>query len=142
MSEPRNDPDAAARLLRRRVSARSLELPVTGTSMAGTIESGSRVWVRSRSRPSVGEVWAVVSDDGEVMVHRVRQVGDDVIVTRGSGNPIDDAPLGQARLVGRVVRAESPSGNVTSFDDWDRMKAATAFTLRRFARRMLSAFKR
>jgi len=109
--------------------------------MAGTIESGSRVWVRSQSRPSVGEVWAVVSDDGEVMVHRVREVGDDVIVTRGTGNPSDDAPLRRTRLVGRVVSAESPSGNVTEFNDWDRMKAATVFTSRRFARRLLSAFR-
>jgi phage repressor protein C with HTH and peptisase S24 domain len=110
--------------------------------MAGTIESGSRVWVRSQLSPLVGEVWAVVTDDGDVVVHRVREVSDDAIVTRGTGNPIDDAPLPQARLVGRVAKSRSPSGRQTAFGDLDRRRAAAEFALRRLARQILRRLHR
>lgn len=130
------DPDALARLLRRRVEDEPLEVPVSGPSMAGTIEAGSKVWVESQHQPNVGEVWVVVSDGAALVVHRVRQVHANEIVTRGSGNSLDDAPLARSRIVGRVRRCTSPEGKTRTFGTWDRRRAAVSFRLRRMVRRL------
>jgi len=132
-SEPVGDPDAVAALLRRRVGESGLDLPVSGSSMRGAIESGSVVRMVSSGRPRPGEVWAFVGDDGRVIVHRIRTIGPDTVTHRGVGNYRDDRPVGRDRLVGRVVSSSS-DGRSTRFGRLDAAISAMAFRARSMAR--------
>ena len=127
------DPDVTARLLRGRLADGPLELPVSGSSMRGVIESGAIVDLSAADEPRVGEIWAFVDDDGNLVVHRIRHVAPDQVVGRGSGNIRDDAPVRRHRLVGRVRTATTEHGPRT-FGEGDRRRAAVAFRLRELAR--------
>lgn len=132
-------PDSAettARLLRHRLASGPLRLPVSGSSMRGTIASGSEVELVAATRPSRGEIWAFAATGDTVVVHRVRELAEGMVICRGSGNPVDDPPLPLSRAVGRVRRAIPPEGSPRSFGRVDRHRAALAFRLRRLARRI------
>lgn len=123
-----------ARLLRARLHEGTIELPVTGASMAGVIENGSTVRLEPAPEPRRGEVWAFVNDDGGLTVHRIREIDATTITGRGSGNRRDDPPVPRDRLVGRVRRAVSADGTETRFDRRDRVLADAGFRLRRLLR--------
>jgi hypothetical protein len=98
---------ASADLLRRRVAAGPLWLPVQGRSMAGSIPGGCRVQVVAADRPRRGEVWAYRRPDGVLVVHRVRAVRAADVVFQGDGCVAVDPPVAPEWLVGKVV-AQSP----------------------------------
>jgi hypothetical protein len=94
---------ASAALLRRRIEAGPLWIPVSGRSMAGSIPGGTRVRLDAPPGPRRGEVWAYRRPDGVLVVHRVRRVTPDVIGFQGDGCVQADPPVGPDWLVGRVV---------------------------------------
>ncbi len=95
--------------------------------------TGSDVTVVGAS-PEPGDVWAMVDDDGSIVVHLLRYVSDDVVVGRGTANDIDDQPVRRTRLIGRVTSATS-SGGVTSTFGWrSRVTHRKGMQIRRMAR--------
>lgn len=133
------NPDAVAALLRGRAEHAAIELPVSGDSMAGDIDSGSTATVVHAARPRVGEIWAFVADDGGIVVHRIREHDGRMVTGRGTGNRYDDDPVPVSRLVGRVVAARDADGHTRRFGPLDRRRAAASLHLRRLARRHLPA---
>jgi len=132
-AEPVGDPEAVAALLRRRVGESGLDLPVSGSSMRGAIESGSVVRILSSGHPRPGEVWAFVGDDGRIIVHRIRSIDADTVTHRGVGNRRDDQPVARDRLVGRVISATSGNRS-TKFGKFDSTISAVGFRARSMAR--------
>lgn len=128
-------PEAVARLLRSRVEAGAIDLPVAGSSMKGVIESGATVTIGHAEQPRRGEIWAFVDDDGTVVVHRVRTITTDTIIGRGTGNPVDDPPVPKTRLIGRVERTLTSTGKSTTFRGRDRLQALAILDGRRFLHR-------
>ncbi|MEM9467881.1 MAG: hypothetical protein AAGA90_21085 [Actinomycetota bacterium] len=141
MSGAAPDPDVTARLLRGRLADGPLDLPVSGASMRGVIDSGATVEVRAGGTPRIGEIWAFTADGGDVVVHRVRHVRSDGIVGRGAGNRTDDPPVGHDRLIGLVTAARH-DGRTRRFGRVDRIQAAVGFSLRAIARRVRRATER
>ncbi len=135
MGAPDEHPEAVARLLRSRVAAGAIELPVAGSSMRGVIESGATVTIVPAPKPRQGEIWGFVDDEGNVVVHRVRTITADTIIGRGTGNPIDDPPVPRTRLIGRVDRTLSAAGKATTFRGRDRLRARVILDGRRFLHR-------
>lgn len=131
------DADAVARLLRARVGDAPVELAVTGSSMAGVIATGSIVVIEAADRPRRGEIWAFVDDDGGVVVHRLREIDGDVVIGRGTGNPLDDDPVATDRLIGRVSAATQGDEH-RRFGAWDRRVSRISFAVRK----MLRGFRR
>jgi len=131
--DPIGDPDAVANLLRRRVNESELELPVTGSSMLGAIDSDSVVRLVASSRPRPGEVWAFVDNDGRLIVHRIRRLRPDTVTHRGVGNSRDDEPVSRTRMVGRVV-SSSGRGRSRRFGSLDAFIANASFRVRAVAR--------
>lgn len=70
--------------------------------MAPTIDGGTPLLVRARPRPRAGEVWAFVTDDGQVVVHRFWRRNDAGLVFRGDGNDHPDPPVDHDQLIGRI----------------------------------------
>ncbi|MEZ4502548.1 MAG: S24/S26 family peptidase [Dehalococcoidia bacterium] len=95
---------ASADLLRRRVQAGGLWLPVEGDSMGRTIRAGSEVLLEVANRgPRLGEVWAYVDAAGVLVVHRY--LGRRGRSMRFAGDAQhDDPPVEPSMLVGRAVR--------------------------------------
>lgn len=92
-----------ASLLRdRAASGTGLELTAEGESMRPTIDPGSALLVAAHARPRPGEVWAFVTDDGGLVVHRYWRRNDSGLVFRGDGNDHADAPVRPDQLVGRI----------------------------------------
>ncbi|MEM9713473.1 MAG: S24 family peptidase [Actinomycetota bacterium] len=94
-------PHPSAALLRRRTE-RGLSIVAEGTSMLPTIEPGSTLRIEAAQRPRAGEVWALVHDDGEVVVHRHWRRTRHGLIFRGDGNDHPDPPVNDDQLVGRV----------------------------------------
>ncbi|MFO1536569.1 MAG: nucleotidyltransferase family protein [Actinomycetota bacterium] len=122
---------ASAALLRRRVEAGPLWIPVSGRSMAGSIPGGTRVRLDAPPGPRRGEVWAFRRPDGVLVVHRVRRVAPDAIGFQGDGCVQPDPPVGPDWLVGRVV-ALAPHRPAIAWGPW-------AGALRRHARMLVAA---
>ncbi len=136
------DPDAIARLLRTRIADRAIELEVTGSSMARTIETGATVLVEHAPVARPGQIWLFIDDQSRLVVHRVRSVSDGMVTGRGSGNPIDDEPVSTGRLVGRVRVAVDAENRSRRFGWWDQYRAAVSFRLRQAARQLLRRIRR
>lgn len=123
-----------ARLLRRRLAAGSLELPVTGPSMGSTIRSGSTVRLNELGEPRRGEVWAFVGPTSSIVVHRVRNLSEASMTGRGDGNTRDDVDVPRSHLIGRVRTAVGPDGSRRQFGRFDRWRAASRLAARDLAR--------
>lgn len=124
-----------AGLLRKRVAESGLDLPVTGSSMTGVIESGSTVSIVSARRPHRGQVWAFVDDNGRIIVHRIRSIEADTVTHRGVGNSHDDRPVERSRMIGRVISSNS-YGRSRNFGTADAIVANITFGSRSLARRL------
>jgi len=101
---------AAAALLRRRVAARPMWLPVRGMSMQPSILDGWEVLLVPASRPRRGEVWAFCRADGDIVVHRNRQFADGEFVFCGDVQQIADDPVHDDQLIGRVAAIRGADG--------------------------------
>ncbi|MEO1063907.1 MAG: S24/S26 family peptidase [Actinomycetota bacterium] len=96
-------PHPSAALLRARSTAPGgLQLHAAGSSMLPTIAAGTSVDVEAQPRPRSGEIWAFVTDDGQVVVHRHVRPGREGHTFRGDANEHTDAPVRPDQLVGRV----------------------------------------
>ena len=95
-------PDTVTRLLRRRAEVGPLWIDASGSSMGQAVPDGARVLVTALSRPRRGEVWAMCSDDGRVIVHRVLGMVDGRWWLQGDANRSPDPPVELDRLIGRV----------------------------------------
>ncbi len=102
MSAGATPPDTIARLLRRRAEVGPLWIDTIGNSMGRAVPAGARVRVVAASRPRRGEVWAICSDDGRVVVHRVLGVVGGRWWLQGDANRSPDLPVELDRLIGRV----------------------------------------
>lgn len=100
--------DATARLLRERLGADGAWIEVTGASMLPTIRPPARVRVAPASTPRLGEVWAFVDDDGELLAHRYLRTVGSRLRFKGDGNPAPDRLVARERLVGVVVEVTDP----------------------------------
>jgi hypothetical protein len=95
--------ESIAGVLRRRAAAGDLWVPLEGSSMLPTIESPAEGLVGGFEHPKWGEVWAFVTSEGSVTVHRV--LGRNrrgLWVMRGDGAPRTDGPVGEGALIGPV----------------------------------------
>ena len=100
-------PAVMARLLRDR-AARGLWIPVTGSSMAPHLIPPAEAWVVADApTPRIGEIWAFVTDDGDLLVHRFLRPDRGTLVFAGDANRQADPPLRADRLVGRVAAVRS-----------------------------------
>jgi hypothetical protein len=80
------------------------------------------VLVTALSRPRRGEVWAMCSDDGRVIVHRVLGVVDGRWWLQGDANRSPDPPVELDRLIGRVDEIDV-AGRRRRLGDLDRLVA-------------------
>jgi SOS-response transcriptional repressor LexA len=115
-------PATKAAVLRRRAAESPIAIDVKGSSMGAGIPSGARVLVAAAHRPRRGEVWAFVSDDGTVIVHRFRRERAGTLWFQGDGNAGVDRPVTPEMLVGRVV-ATDVEGRRRSFGSLARWRA-------------------
>ena len=106
MSDGATSPDTISRLLRRRAEVGTLWIDTIGNSMGRAIPAGARVRVVAATRPRRGEVWAICSDDGRVIVHRVLGVVGGRWWFQGDANRSPDQPVRPERLIGRVDEIE------------------------------------
>ncbi|HEX4782028.1 MAG TPA: S24/S26 family peptidase [Usitatibacter sp.] len=84
-----------------------LRLRVTGASMLPAIRPGDVLEVRSMGIDAVrgGDV-VLFARDGRFFAHRVVRRGISSLVTRGDALESDDAPFGEAELLGAVVAVQ------------------------------------
>jgi hypothetical protein len=71
--------------------------------MGWTIPPGSTVHVVPSAQPRRGQLWAYCDDAGTVVVHRYEYGADAGHVLRGDALRQFDAPVGDERIIGRVI---------------------------------------
>ena len=100
----------------------TLWIDTIGSSMGRAIPDGARVRVVAVARPRRGEVWAMCSDDGRVIVHRVLGVVDGRWWLQGDANRSPDRPVELERLIGRVdeIDVAGRRRRLGAFDSADR----------------------
>jgi hypothetical protein len=128
-------PAAKAAVLRRGAAARPMEIRVTGSSMGAAIPTGARVAVIAACRPRRGEVWAFVSEAGQVVVHRFRRRRDGVLWFQGDGNDRIDRPVTPEMLIGRVASLEV-AGRRTKLGTRARVRGRLMLDVTALARRV------
>ncbi|MDY7100110.1 MAG: hypothetical protein S0880_02880 [Actinomycetota bacterium] len=101
---------ARVRLIRRGLDGGPLWLRVDRTSPGCTIPRGARVRVELRDHPTIGDVWACATPDGEILVHRLGRSECRALAIGGTAGPAHDAPVPASALVGVVVEIESSRG--------------------------------
>ena len=85
----------------------SVEIPVTGSSMAPFVRSGDVLRLAPLVAPACrGDVVAFPRPDGRMVVHRVVAAAGDRLLTRGDAVPQADGWIAAAALAGRVVSVE------------------------------------
>ncbi len=80
--------------------------------MSNTIRAGSRLRLAAGSTPRFGELWAFVSDEGDVVVHRCLGRRGGRLLFQGDAAPVPDPLVAPDRLVGRVVALVAEPGAV------------------------------
>jgi hypothetical protein len=106
MSDGTTPPDTITRLLRRRAESGTLWIDTVGSSMGRAIPDGARVRLVAVERPRRGEVWAMCTDGGRVVVHRVLGAAGGRWWLQGDANRSPDLPVELDRLIGRVDEVE------------------------------------
>ena len=87
---------------------------VLSGSMEPTLSVDDLVIVRAQDSYAVGDV--VVYQSGHALViHRIVQITDETVITRGDANNIEDAPIAPAEIKGRMVAVIPRAGNVVHF---------------------------
>ena len=83
---------------------------VTG-SMSPTLEIGDVIIVKIDKKIKNDDIITYFKDDNFI-THRVIEIKEDVIVTRGDSNNSSDAPITEDMIVGRVVHTFSKLGSL------------------------------
>ena len=102
---------AFARLMRARLAAGALWIPVSGRSMAPAIEPGRVLVGAGRRRPRRGEIWVYVGGDERFIVHRFRSQDDGRAWFRGDANDRDDPAVDCDAIIGIVIAIEDQRGH-------------------------------
>ena len=87
---------------------------VLSGSMEPTLSVDDLVIVRAQDSYAVGDV--VVYQTGHALViHRIVQISDEAVITRGDANNIEDAPIAPAEIKGRMVAVIPRAGKAVHF---------------------------
>jgi hypothetical protein len=76
-----------------------------------TIRPPARVLVTTADRPHLGEIWAFVGADGQIVVHRCLGRRGGGYAFKGDGLPARDPIVPPSTLVGRVVAIDDERGH-------------------------------
>ena len=126
-------PETKAAALRAAAARGALQLPTTGTSMGGMIDTGSSVSVEPGTRPRWGEVWVFCLADDRVVVHRCRGRRGEAWLFQGDRRAAPDPLVATEQLVGRVTAVHTPGQGVVrlgALDRWVRGALAAVIRLR------------
>ncbi len=85
-----------------------LRLQVTGSSMSPFIKTGSYVTLSRDpvSKLKIGDVVFCGCDDGSFKLHRLIQIKNKRLITKGDALSSNDAPFKKTDYQGRVIRVE------------------------------------
>ena len=72
-------------------------------SMHGSIEVGDAVLVKIGSKYDVGDIVTYQNGD-DFITHRVVSIQDDYVITKGDANNVNDNPIDNKLILGRVVK--------------------------------------
>lgn len=77
-------------------------LKVVSGSMQPYIKVGSIILIKKNSDYKVGDIIARCEDD-TLVTHRIVELTDDEVITKGDANNINDAPSDLSNIVGKVI---------------------------------------
>lgn len=87
---------------------------VLSGSMEPELSKGDLIIVKEVSTLEIDQV--VVYQDGQsLVVHRIVEIGDETIVTKGDANNVEDDPVEKSRVKGEVVFAIPYMGSIIEF---------------------------
>jgi signal peptidase I len=75
---------------------------VSGNSMYPTIYDGDFLIVKQNFEKKCGDVVCFVSDNKQI-VHRIVEIKNDSVITKGDNNKYEDAAVKECQIIGKVV---------------------------------------
>lgn len=80
---------------------------VISDSMNPTIKKNALVYVKKDNNPSIenyqlGDIIAVNKNEGIPLMHRIVEIKDDLIITKGDANLDNDEPINIDQVIGKV----------------------------------------
>jgi hypothetical protein len=101
---------------------KTLRIKAHGFSMYPCIKPGSIILIeplRFKGKPVPGEILAIRRQSG-LVVHRLTKIilkdGFEYFIARGDSNSLSDKPVKLGDIAGRIVGAETSSGNTVKAD--------------------------
>lgn len=86
-----------------------------GSSMGGAIADGERIHLVTPGSLRVGQVAMAVLGDGTLVVHRIRKLGDGLVVLRGDTCRRSDPPVPADHIVAVVEPTPAPTPIATVY---------------------------
>ena len=85
-----------------KIFGKSILIVKTG-SMEHTIKEGELIIISSQKKYDIGDVVTIVDDDGYIVTHRIINISNDKIITKGDGNNIADEENSANKIIGKVI---------------------------------------
>lgn len=87
---------------------------VVGNSMYPNLKNGDFLVVKNNQEVEVGDVVCFFDDEDRRIVHRVINIDDNKITTKGDFNKVNDKPINKTQIIGKVVFKSAMLGFVFS----------------------------
>lgn len=78
-------------------------------SMSGTLEVNDIIIVKIDDSPKLHDIITYISDDGNIITHRLVRIAGDKLIAQGDVNNAEDDPITKENMIGIVKLAISPS---------------------------------
>ena len=77
---------------------------VSSNSMSPTIKSGDLVIVKNKNNYNVDDIIVFNADLNSIVTHRIINISDSTIITKGDNNYANDLPITKDKIIGKVVK--------------------------------------
>lgn len=106
----------------RRIGKNLLPMPfgygqavVISGSMSPAFEVGDLLIYQSAEEYKQGDMVAFRDGENDLVTHRIMEVGEDYLITKGDANSVSDAPIAYSDVYGKVIFIIPKVGNFISF---------------------------
>ena len=87
---------------------------VVGNSMYPTLKDSNFLVVKNNQEVEMGDIICFFDEENRRIVHRVIDIDDDEITTKGDFNKANDKPINKTQIIGKVVFKSAMLGFVFS----------------------------
>lgn len=88
---------------------------VISGSMSPAFEVGDLLIYQSAKEYKIGDMVAFRDEENDLVTHRIVEMNEDYLITKGDANPVTDEPIEYSDIYGKVIFIIPEVGNFIAF---------------------------